>query len=124
MAAAVAREGEIIWEVGVVLANREKNIPASEHSMYPLASISKPFTASGPMILVERGWIDLDSPINDYRRGQAGCRQRLQPQRKLPSKVTPHSPLIFKIFISELLSHGPLFLRNIHEVSKCDHQWQ
>ena len=66
MAVAVAREGEIIWEVGVGLANREKNIPASEHTMYPLASISKPFTASGLMILVERGLIDLDSPINDY----------------------------------------------------------
>jgi len=34
--------------------------------MYALASISKPLTATGLMILAERGLINLDSPINDY----------------------------------------------------------
>lgn len=66
MAVAVARDGKIIWEEGFGLANREKNIPATEHTMYPLASISKPLTATGLMILVERGLINLDSPIDDY----------------------------------------------------------
>jgi CubicO group peptidase (beta-lactamase class C family) len=66
MAVAVARDGEIIWEEGFGLADREKNIPATEHTSYPLASISKPLTATGLMILVERGLINLDRPINDY----------------------------------------------------------
>jgi CubicO group peptidase (beta-lactamase class C family) len=66
MAVAVARDGEIVWEEGFGLADREKNIPATEHTMYALASISKPLTATGLMILVERGLINLDSPINDY----------------------------------------------------------
>jgi len=66
MAVAVARDGEIIWEEGFGLADRERDIPATEHTPYPLASISKPLTATGLMILVERGLVDLDRPINDY----------------------------------------------------------
>jgi CubicO group peptidase (beta-lactamase class C family) len=66
MAIAVARDGEIVWEKGFGLADREKNIAATEHTVYPLASISKPLTATGLMVLVERGLVDLDRRINDY----------------------------------------------------------
>ena len=66
MVVSVARDGEIIWEEGFGMTDREKNIPATEHTMYALASISKPLTATGLMILSERGLINLDSPINDY----------------------------------------------------------
>jgi len=66
IAVAVARDGEIIWEEGFGLADREKNLPATEHTPYPLASISKSLTATGLMILVERGLVNLDSPVNDY----------------------------------------------------------
>jgi CubicO group peptidase (beta-lactamase class C family) len=66
MAVAVTRDGEIIWEEGFGLADRENNIPATEHTMYALASISKPITATGLMILAERELVNLDSPINDY----------------------------------------------------------
>jgi CubicO group peptidase (beta-lactamase class C family) len=64
MAVAVARDGKIVWEEGFGLADREKNIPATEHTPYPLASISKSLMATGLMVLVERGLIDLDSPIS------------------------------------------------------------
>jgi CubicO group peptidase (beta-lactamase class C family) len=76
MAVAVARDGEIIWEEGFGLADREKNIPATEHTPYPLASISKPLTATGLMILVERGLVSLDAPVNDYL-GEAKLRARV-----------------------------------------------
>jgi len=66
LAVAVARNGKIIWEEGFGWADREKRIPATEHIMYSLASISKPITATGLMVLVERGLVDLDKPINDY----------------------------------------------------------
>jgi len=69
MAVAVARDGEIIWEDGFGLADRERDIPATEHTPYPLASISKPLTATGLMILVERGRVNLDAPANDYLGG-------------------------------------------------------
>jgi CubicO group peptidase (beta-lactamase class C family) len=75
LAVAVARNGKIIWEKGFGLANQEKNIPATEHTKYRLASISKQLTATGLMILVERGLIKLDNPINDYL-GEAKLKAR------------------------------------------------
>src|SRR5262249_6063488 len=64
---AVARKGKIIWEESFGWADREKMIRATPNTMYSLASISKPFTATGLMTLVERGAIDLDHPANDPR---------------------------------------------------------
>jgi CubicO group peptidase (beta-lactamase class C family) len=65
-AIAIARDGEILWEEGFGWADREARIPATAHTMYSLASISKPVTATALMVLVERGLIDLDRPINAY----------------------------------------------------------
>ncbi|MGH7482916.1 MAG: serine hydrolase domain-containing protein [Longimicrobiales bacterium] len=66
LAVAVAEDGRIVWEAGFGWADRERRIPATEHTMYSLASISKPITATGLMTLVEDGRIDLDRPANDY----------------------------------------------------------
>ena len=63
---AVAQHGAIVWEEAFGWADRDKKIRATPNTMYSLASISKPFTASGLMILVERGKVDLDRPANDY----------------------------------------------------------
>lgn len=59
---AVAQHGKIIWEEGFGWANREERIPATENAMYSLASISKTFTATALMTLVQAGKIDLDKP--------------------------------------------------------------
>lgn len=66
VAVAVAQHGRIVWEEGFGLANRERNLPATAQTPYSLASISKPFTATALMELVEEGKIDLDRPANDY----------------------------------------------------------
>jgi CubicO group peptidase (beta-lactamase class C family) len=66
LAIAVAKGGKVLWEEGFGWADREKRIPATEHTTYSLASISKPITATGLMILVERGKVQLDQPANDY----------------------------------------------------------
>ena len=70
MSIAVARDGKIIWEEAFGFADVERRVKAFDSStprtMYSLASISKPFTATGLMILVERGLVDLDRPLNDY----------------------------------------------------------
>jgi CubicO group peptidase (beta-lactamase class C family) len=63
---AVAKDGVIVWEEGFGWADRENRVLANEHTMYSLASITKPITATGLMILKERGKLDLDKPINDY----------------------------------------------------------
>src|SRR5438128_3665818 len=66
VAVAVARDGTSLWEEGFGWADREHRVPATEHTMYSLASISKPITATGLMVLKELGKLDLDRPINDY----------------------------------------------------------
>lgn len=62
----VAKDGVIVWEEGFGWADRENRVLANEHTMYSLASITKPITATGLMILKERGKLDLDKPINKY----------------------------------------------------------
>jgi len=69
IAVAVAKDGRIIWEEGFGLADRERGAAAGPHTMYSLASISKPFTATGLMRLVERGKVQLDRPANEYLGG-------------------------------------------------------
>jgi len=63
---AVVENGEYEWASGFGLADVENNTPASEHTLYRLASISKSLTAVGAMQLVERGQLDLDAPIQKY----------------------------------------------------------
>lgn len=81
LSVAVAKDGKIIWEEGFGWADREKMIPAIPDTLYSLASVTKPFTATGLMRLVELGKIDLDKPANEYLgaskitglAGQVGC---------------------------------------------------
>lgn len=73
---AVAQHGKIVWEQSFGWANREEMIPATVNTMYSLASVSKPLTATGLMTLVQAGKIDLDKPINDYL-GDARLKARI-----------------------------------------------
>ena len=69
VAVAVARDGEVIWAEGFGWADRARRVPADAHTPYSLASISKPVTATGLMVLVERGKVDLDRPVEEYLNG-------------------------------------------------------
>lgn len=66
VAVAVSKNGKIVWEEAFGYADKEKKIKADINSMYAIASISKPFTATGIMVLVQKGLIDIKRPANDY----------------------------------------------------------
>lgn len=66
LAVAVAQGGRIVWEEGFGLADRERRRAATEHTAFPIASVTKPMTATAIMRLVELGKLDLDMPANDY----------------------------------------------------------
>lgn len=98
VAIATAKDGVVVWEEAFGWADRAKQIPATPQSIYALASISKSFTATGLMVLVERGLVDLDRPVNEYLGeaklvsyvgdpAQATVRQVLQHTAGLPSHV-------------------------------------
>lgn len=66
LAVAVAKGNIVLWEEAFGWADWERRIAATPHTLYSLASISKPITATALMILKERGLLSLDSPINNY----------------------------------------------------------
>ncbi len=66
LSVAVGVDGELVWTRWFGLADLENDVPATEHTVYRLGSISKPVTAAAVMQLVEQGKIDLDAPIDTY----------------------------------------------------------
>jgi beta-lactamase class C len=62
-AALVARGGKIAGEAYVGRANRAKDLPVTSETVFSLASVTKPFTATAAMLLVERGQMSLDEPL-------------------------------------------------------------
>jgi len=66
---AVAKNGNIVWEQSFGWANKGKKIKATPRTIYSLASISKPMTATAMMILAERGLIDLNKSVDSYLGG-------------------------------------------------------
>jgi serine beta-lactamase-like protein LACTB, mitochondrial len=63
---AVVENGEYEWSAGFGFADLENNVPATEHTLFRLASVSKSLTAVGALELFERGQLDLDAPIQKY----------------------------------------------------------
>jgi len=63
---AVFEKGEIVWMESFGYADKENKIKAIPNTLYSIASISKPFTATGIMKLVEQGKIDLDVNVETY----------------------------------------------------------
>ena len=66
MSVAVVENGEYEWAQGFGFADLENNVPASEHTLFRLASISKSLTATAAMQLWDRGRLDLDAPVQKY----------------------------------------------------------
>lgn len=66
LSAAIGVDGNLAWTAGFGLADLENDVPATEHTVYRLASISKPVTAAAVMQLVEQGVIDLDGSVRTY----------------------------------------------------------
>jgi len=63
---AVVENGESKWASGFGFADLENNVPASEHTLFRMGSISKSLTAVGALELWERGQLDLDAPVQKY----------------------------------------------------------
>ncbi len=66
MAVCVIRNGKVELARGYGLANVELSVPASEHTAYELASLTKPFTATAIMMLVESGKVSLEDRLPKY----------------------------------------------------------
>jgi len=63
--AVVARE-QLVWSAAFGEADVENEVPVRTDTMFRLASVSKPITATAVLQLVERGRLDLDAPVQRY----------------------------------------------------------
>jgi len=54
------------WSAGFGMADLENFVPATSQTLYRLASISKPITATATMLLWQQHKIDLDAPVQKY----------------------------------------------------------
>jgi len=65
---AVVEDGEVAWSRGFGATNATTGAPVDARTVYEDASLSKPVFAYLVMQLADRGLIDLDRPLVEYRR--------------------------------------------------------
>ncbi|MCD7890552.1 MAG: beta-lactamase family protein [Ruminococcus sp.] len=63
---AVFRNGEELYSEAFGFADREKNIPMSQNTIFRLFSLSKPVTSAAAMILIDRGLLSPDDPVSKF----------------------------------------------------------
>jgi len=63
---AVVDDGKLVWSEGFGYSNKEERVVATPNTIYRIGSITKVFTATAIMKLVERGLLDLDQPVSEY----------------------------------------------------------
>jgi len=66
LSVAIVRDQQIVWATGFGLSDIEKGIPATENTLYRLASVTKPFAAVLLLQLVDQGRLDLDAPMQGF----------------------------------------------------------
>lgn len=63
---AIMDSGKIVYSEGFGMADREKGIPVDRNTLFNIGSISKAFTATAVMLLVDQGRLSLDDPVTRY----------------------------------------------------------
>jgi D-alanyl-D-alanine carboxypeptidase len=66
---AVVKDGKLLLTRGYGLADVENNVPATPETVFQIQSITKTFTASAIMMLVNEGKVGLDEEISKYLEG-------------------------------------------------------
>jgi CubicO group peptidase (beta-lactamase class C family) len=94
LAAAVLRDGELIWATAVGAADVEGAVDATPDTQYRIGSITKTFTAAAIMQLRDAGKLDLEDTLDKHVEGAA------------------HAPSIRR-----LLSHASGLQRETHDDS-------
>src|SRR4051794_15147788 len=69
MTLAVVKDGTIIKSQAYGVADVELQVPTKLETVFQIQSMTKQFTATGIMMLVEEGKLQLDDPISMYLRG-------------------------------------------------------
>jgi len=63
---AIMDDGRIVYSEAFGMRDREKSLPADSHTQFNIGSVSKVFTATAILLLVDEGKVELDKPVVDY----------------------------------------------------------
>lgn len=66
LAVSIVKNNKIVYAKGFGVKNLETKAPITEKSLFHMASVSKPFSATAIMQIVEKGKVDLDDPVVKY----------------------------------------------------------
>lgn len=66
MSIALVDDQTVVWSQGFGYADQARQVKAAPETLYRAGSISKLFTATAAMKLVEQGRFDLDRPVQSY----------------------------------------------------------
>ncbi len=69
LSAAIAVGGRVVWTGGFGFADLQNRVEAGPAMVSRIGSISKPVASAAAMALVDRGELDLDSPVSRYLPG-------------------------------------------------------
>ena len=64
-AVAVLKGDKLLHKGGYGYRDVDKKLPVTDNTRFPIASMTKPFTAMGAALLVEEGLLEWDQPIRD-----------------------------------------------------------
>jgi D-alanyl-D-alanine carboxypeptidase len=70
---AVVQDGKVTKAAGYGLANIELNAPVQPQTIFQIQSITKTFTATAIMLLVDEGKLNLEDKITKYLSGVPAC---------------------------------------------------
>ena len=70
-AVAAVRDGDVVLNAGFGTRELGEHGPVSTHTIFPIGSTTKSFTAAGVGKLVDEGLLDWDRPLRDYLPGFA-----------------------------------------------------
>lgn len=63
---AIMDGGRVVYSEGFGMADREKSVPVTSTTLFNIGSITKVFTATAIMLLVDDGKVKLDDPVTKY----------------------------------------------------------
>jgi CubicO group peptidase (beta-lactamase class C family) len=78
LSAAIVKDRQLVWAKGFGFADVAKRVPATPHTLYYIASLTKTLAATALLQLVEQGKLDLEEPMSHYAAEFADDRVRIK----------------------------------------------
>lgn len=102
--AMVAKDGEVVYQTAVGMADRENGVPMAEDTRFHIMSMTKAITTIAIMQLVEKGYILLNDPVSRYIPAFADMQVATSHSRKADGTFETE-PLARPLTIHHLLTH-------------------